>query len=385
MELTFPFKNMCISNLLRFLEPRMIIDFISVQKKNDPNTAKIFNTYIDIYSNSLPNFENELIQVIETTDQATIDTYFSTLSLEINWVRERFTVKNVENIVSHFNEKSLTKFNSEAEHKTEEYFKNDLRKLKHLEEYDGYDQMSLFLGKRLSKKKLVNYNFYCIDNSVTYIEPEYLPELNQFLNDLENRFSELATKYGNDWVSGEIKSRHVKFIKPILFVEGDLDIDYITKAAYLFGKEKLLSKIDLRQRGGFHNLDNLWNIFKKDNWETVPQKKIFLYDCDTEKCNEENGYNYKRVIPTLPNNPIKKGIENLFDEATLNKAALYKRALLDVVKSNGIKRGQTYEVTEYSIDKQEKRNLCDWICANGDLKAFTNFEVIFNIIEEIIC
>jgi len=384
MELTFPFKNMCIGNLLRFLEPHMMIDYISVQKKDDTNTAQIFNTYIDIYSNSLPNFENELIQVVETTDQTTIDTYFSTLAQEIHRVRERFSIENIEMVVSHFNEKSLARFNKEAEDKTEEYFRSDLRKLKHLEEFDGHDQMSFFLGKRLLKKKLINYNFYCVDKSITYIEPEYIPELSQFLRDLESRFSQLAAKYGSDWLSGEIKSRHVKFIKPILFVEGDLDIDYITKAASLFGKDKLLSEIDLRQRGGYHNLDKLWNIFKTDNWETVPQKKIFLYDCDTEKCNEENGYNYKRVIPTSPGNPIKKGIENLFDEATLSKAALYKPALLDVVKSNGIKRGQTYEITEYSIDKQEKRNLCEWICANGDLKTFANFEVIFNIIEEII-
>lgn len=72
MKLTFPFRNMAINDLLRFIDAYKFLEYIDVQKNNDPNVASYFNPYLEMYDSGLANFENELIQVINTTDQATI-------------------------------------------------------------------------------------------------------------------------------------------------------------------------------------------------------------------------------------------------------------------------------------------------------------------------
>lgn len=383
MELTFPFKNMVIHDLLRFLEPNMIVDFIATTE-NDGNAAQHFNTYTGILDSALPSFENELIQVIETTDQKTIDTYFERLSEEISILKQRFSLENVRSIIIKFNELSLARFDKEVGEKSNEYFKSENRKLEHLEEYEGYDSRSYLWGGRATPKKLTNYNFYCVEKSPNYIDTSRIDEIHQFLTGLLNKFLLISSKYGREWQAGKIKSKHAQFIKPILFVEGELDINYIKKAASLLNRTSLLDRFDIRQRGGYHNLDKLWNMYKADNWETVHQKKIFLYDCDTEKLNENNGYNYKRIIPTVPGNPIKKGIENLFDEKVIEEAQQHKAALVDVITSSGTIRGNIFTTIEYNIDKQEKKNFCDWVCENGDAETFKNFEMLFALIEEVI-
>jgi hypothetical protein len=308
--------------------------------QQDPNTAQYFNSSIEIYESGLPNFESELNQVINTTDQETIDSYFIILSDEIGYIKKRVSKENIVEVIRDFNQKSMERFENDVEAKTEEYWKSNKRQLKHLEEYEGFDNFSYLLLNKAAQTQYINYNFYCIEEKLKYIDPVYTDELSDFVSGLTDKFFAIAYRYGLQWKEGRIKSKHISFIKPILFVEGELDIDYINKAADLLGQNDLLAKIDIRQRGGFHNLDKLWNIYKTDNWETVPQKKIFLYDCDTEKSDEDNIYNYKRVIPSLPGNLIKKGIENLFGESLLLKAVAVKPALMDTLTTTGTKRGE---------------------------------------------
>ena len=383
MELTFPFKNMAINELIGFVDPYKFRDYIAVHKDHDPNTGQYFNTSIEIYEDGLPNFENELIQVVATTDQGTIDEYFRVLSREIGYVKEHVSKENISGVITEFNLKSAAKFVREVEAKTEEYWKSDTRKLKHLEEYEGFDYLSLLHHKAIPAK-YINHNFYCIEEKLDFIDPIYTDELVEFVNKLSAKFLEIAYRYGRKWQAGELKSKHISFIKPILFVEGELDIEYLFKAAQLLDRQDIFNKIDIRHRGGYHNLDKLWSIYKTDNWETVPQKKIFLYDCDTEKTDENNGFNYKRIIPSVSDNPIKKGIENLFSKDLFQRAIAHKAALMDSTTLTGTKRGEPFTQQEYSIDKMEKRNLCDWICSNGIPEDFHHFLSIFNIIEEVL-
>ena len=122
-----------------------------------------------------------------------------------------------------------------------------------------------------------------------------------------------------------------------------------------------MNQIELRQRGGCDNLDNLWKILTKDNWETVPQTKILLYDCDTKKKNEDFGHIFKRIIPLISENRIKKGIENLFPNETIERAINFKKEFVDFKTINGTKRGEDYKEEENIINKDEKKNFCDWI------------------------
>lgn len=173
-----------------------------------------------------------------------------------------------------------------------------------------------------------------------------------------------------------------------MFVEGDYDTRYLNKAGKLLGKKEVLGKIEICDVVGYGNLDNIWKNFnnKTKLSEIVLQKIILLYDCDTKKQNDDTAKVFKRVIPIVENNVIKKGIENLFDKTILEKAIGDKKAYIDITpKITKTERGLDVVVPEkWEINIDEKSNLCDWICQNGTKDDFRNFERIFEIIEQII-
>ncbi|SDX08870.1 hypothetical protein SAMN05444410_1091 [Hydrobacter penzbergensis] len=330
------------------------------------------------------------MQIINTTDQKTIDTYFNELLAELQYIDRLLTPKCFIEKITVWNEETLKRYTEIIESEVEDYFKNENRKRKHLEEYEDWNfSFSMFglRGKSAQEKvKRINYNFYCIEETPDLINEEIIDDYIAILKSLRNELFETALKYGIPWSEGTIKSKveEQSILKPIIFVEGEHDIKFINKAAILLGKEDLLAKIELRQRGGYGNLDKLWNILKEGSWETIPQIRIFLYDCDTNKTNDEFGNHYKRIIPLNANNIVKRGIENLFPNTTIDKALSEKQAFIDFKKIMGTKRGIVYEEIQNEINKDEKRNFCDWVCANGIVEDFENFKVIFEIIEELI-
>lgn len=174
--------------------------------------------------------------------------------------------------------------------------------------------------------------------------------------------------------------------KPVFFVEGQIDIDYIQKALELSGKSDLLSKIELQDGSGFGNLNAIWKSLETPLAKIVKQKIVLIYDCDTNKANKSNGNIHSRTIPIQPNNPIKKGIENLLSEATILKIESSNPKFIDKVeptltRTRGV--NQTTSAT-YSINPDEKRNLCDWLITNGSKDEFDGLNAVIAIIEEFV-
>lgn len=206
------------------------------------------------------------------------------------------------------------------------------------------------------------------------------------------RFSEFENAYKvlkeTERFEDEIKEQIGKATKTTLFVEGDYDTKYINKAGELLGKKEVLEKIEIRDVVGYGNLDKILQNFnnKTKLSEVVPQKIILLYDCDTKKTDSETGKVFKRVVPTVPGNIIEKGIENLFGKVILEKALVDKKAYVDITsETKKTERGTDVVIPEkWEVNKDEKGNLCDWICNNGAKDDFENFEKIFEIIENII-
>ena len=201
--------------------------------------------------------------------------------------------------------------------------------------------------------------------------------------EFEKAFSTFkATKtYDND-IRSEIEKSH----KPIIFVEGDYDIRYLHKAAELHKKTDLLSSFIIKDSNGFGNINKVWKHFNSKLAEVTPQKIILLYDCDIQKNLKEIGNVYRRVMPTIENHPIKKGVENLFSVETLSKAIEEKTAFIDITPQHKkIVRGENAEVPEtWEVNIDEKNNLCNWLCENGTLEDFDSFSQLFDIINEII-
>ncbi len=176
--------------------------------------------------------------------------------------------------------------------------------------------------------------------------------------------------------------------KPIVFVEGTTDVKYLEKAAELLNKTELLKDIQIRNGGGFGNLDNIWRKFDSklaELAEIIPQKIILLYDCDRRN-DASRGNVFKRNIPKQENHPLQTGIENLFEEATLKRAIEFNPTFIDVTKEHTkTERGQEITIPEkWTVNVNEKNHLCDWLCENGTVEDFEHFRCIFNLLEILI-
>jgi len=195
--------------------------------------------------------------------------------------------------------------------------------------------------------------------------------------------------YSNEEIVHEafnINNLFKKSNKPILFVEGDYDVRYIKKAAELLYKVDILNHIELKDAYGYGNLDKIWKHFNTELSEITPQEIILLYDCDTGKKDNQKRNLYKRIVPLIEKNPIKKGIENLFSHKTIKNAIEYNKAFIDITEATKkIIRGEEILNDKlYEVNKDEKGNLCDWICENGTVNDFRDFKVIFKIIEDVL-
>ncbi len=171
--------------------------------------------------------------------------------------------------------------------------------------------------------------------------------------------------------------------RPIVFVEGDYDIRYITRAAELLGKLHVLHAIQLRDGSGFGNLDKIWRFYEVQLAELLPSKILLLYDCDTNKAASEKGRLIKRVIPSIIDSAITIGIENLIPVELIAQLENSHPQFIDSTDSTTtrIRGNAVISPAKKSINKDEKKNLCDWLCSQGTVKDFRNFSSIFDMIE----
>lgn len=171
--------------------------------------------------------------------------------------------------------------------------------------------------------------------------------------------------------------------KPLLFVDGTTDIRYIEKAAALQGEVDLLSSFEVRDGGGDKNLTKVWKA--AINSDLYRQPIVVLHDCDSNANCAARGRTFRRKVPQQTGHPIKRGIENLFSRETIEKARAYKDAFINVEDAHPkTVRGEKLEVPEiWTVDKDEKTNLCDWLCQEGTQDDFEPFAVVFSILKEV--
>ena len=173
--------------------------------------------------------------------------------------------------------------------------------------------------------------------------------------------------------------------KPILFLDGDTDVKYLQKAAELLNQEAISEQIQIKAGGGYGNLDKIWKNFNPNIAEIIPQKIILLHDCD-KPGSENKGNVFRRNIPEQESHPLKEGIENLFERETLERARGFKCAFIDITgERKDIVRAKPKIIPEkWVVNKDEKTNLCNWLCENGTAEDFKHFQVIFDLLKSII-
>ena len=181
---------------------------------------------------------------------------------------------------------------------------------------------------------------------------------------------------------GEVKRHIEETHKPILFVEGELDIEYIQTAARLLGRSETLEGFRLLDAKGYGGLDKVWKHFDSRLAEAVTQSGLLLYDCDVARDDSQKGRISRRVLPTLDRR-IGKGIENLFSDALIEHASRENPSLLDMTTITRTVRGEPMNSEETrEINSAEKRNLANWILRRDEVADFGGFGLVFRILDE---
>ena len=171
--------------------------------------------------------------------------------------------------------------------------------------------------------------------------------------------------------------------KPVLLTEGDTDCRYLERAAELLGKEAVLHRFVVRAADGSGNLAKVW---RHPMPELFAQKLLLLFDCDENRPNDNRGQILQRSVPLCPDNPIHSGIENLFSMQALEKARFHSSAFIDIENEHQLsRRGVQVVIPEkWTVNSDEKTNLCDWLCENGTAEDFAHFQAVFDLLEEAI-
>lgn len=184
--------------------------------------------------------------------------------------------------------------------------------------------------------------------------------------------------------SEEVQTRVEKARQPLLYVEGTTDCDYLRRAADLLGKTEVLARYTMNAAGGEPRLKTIWNGLTK-----VPERArmsvVLLFDPECNVQREHRGNIHKTSMPFFDGHPIPKGIENLFDQETLDKARQERVEFIDIDgEHKSIVRGAEVLVPEsWSVNENEKRNLCDWLCTHGARKDFRHFGPVFDALEAV--
>ena len=200
-----------------------------------------------------------------------------------------------------------------------------------------------------------------------------LKETEKFEADLKQKFE------------ADLKQKIMSSHKPMVYVEGPTDVQYIRRAYELYGKPCSHFEIEIigeRTEGGTKDsnnkaLKNAERVFRT-KLNLLKQIVILLHDPEESiKQKEYENLLYVRKIPKVENNPLEKGIENLFGTDLIEKVKAEKPKFFEYRVVGGEEKG-------HRILDNQKKGVCDWICKNGTKDDFKNFEKIFEIVSDII-
>ena len=210
-------------------------------------------------------------------------------------------------------------------------------------------------------------------------------------------FSEFAVAYksfkATQRHSNEVKLAVERAKKPLIFVEGDTDKKYLETAISKLDFLDLANKLEIRaigRGGGKDNLSKAWKGLK--TLDGMFQPIILLYDCDlgekirAEDWPEISPWLYRRKIEKIDDHPIQKGIENLFDRSTIDRARKAKLAFIDVEDEHKkMCRGNSKTIEEtWTVNRDEKTNLCNWLCEDRNAETFKHFHPTLKLLEELL-
>ena len=178
--------------------------------------------------------------------------------------------------------------------------------------------------------------------------------------------------------------------KAQIYVEGDTDKRYFERACQLLDPDLLdnVNFLTLPSGGAAPLITKYKNLKPAADDEAVSfkSKVVFVLDCDVSGgSGSAGGVLFKYKIGKIDENPVEKGIENLFPLSTLRQAeengVVFTKEDIRTTISGG-----TGETTKRKWDVAEggKRGLCEWVCNNGTAEDFAYFRPVLDEIKRII-
>lgn len=182
-------------------------------------------------------------------------------------------------------------------------------------------------------------------------------------------------------VKDEVQATVEKGTKPLVLTEGETDPIYIKTALELLGEKEILAQVDIEWVGisidkgksintGDGGLKNTRDVLIS-NPKFLTRKVLLIYDCDTDKSNEDHELLKIRKIPQQKNRKVKKGIENLFpDHLFTEEFYLPKTKYGDYGEQN-------------QIQEFQKMKFCQYICEQRkQADDFVDFKIIIDFIKD---
>ena len=208
--------------------------------------------------------------------------------------------------------------------------------------------------------------------------------------------SERFTEFGNAFeyyqdtesFEKEIERRFANETKPLVLTEGPLDVRYIQHALELLGEDELIDSLDIEfvgiednngktRHGGDQGLNHFRNMYEA-NSSLFHRSILLLYDCDTQKENEQVGEDERLWIRSIKQNTentkMKKGIENLFPIKFFEEEFKFRQEYYSKrPKDDG-----------GHVENLDKPKFCEWICEKGSKDDFEKFKEVVEILREFV-
>jgi len=182
----------------------------------------------------------------------------------------------------------------------------------------------------------------------------------------------------------QLNSEIQQLNQPTVYAEGDYDVRYIKKACELLNKSRLIQEVTWKDGDGETNLKKIWNNRKLRIFDALKNKTILLYDCEINIQESEHNKLIQRVIPLNDSNPIKIGIENLFPQQTIDRLRQVNSRFVNYKPEVKLMDDgkEVIEPEVYSLNKGQKKNICDWLCENGTVDDFYHFQGLLDNLEK---
>lgn len=224
MKPLFPRTNWAINTLIEFRQGYNIYDFCKYFEEPVDGWEKENLEFKISHLNELfKGLKEEVNQTIHTSNKLTVITYFEELkhiieSRNLDKIEPNKILEDAKN----WNYKKNEEFLEEVSKKSTEFFnKPERTKYAHLEEYEN-TYFNLFTRRTGMTSKVINKNFFCVEEKPKLIDINYLDKYQKILTNVTDDF--------NNAIAPELK----------LFNEGKIISDINAEKSFY---EKAIDKI----------------------------------------------------------------------------------------------------------------------------------------------